>query len=99
MGESAGAAVVVDLHLDDGGAAGERHDGGASLEAALADRGEAVDLELGGCCPTAGLDHRIHHSAEHAIDERGEELAALSATLFASEEAREAMTAFLSRGK
>ena len=33
------------------------------------------------------------------IDERGEELAALSATLFASEEAREAMTAFLSRGK
>jgi len=33
------------------------------------------------------------------IDERGEELAALSATLFASDEAREAMTAFLSRGK
>ena len=31
------------------------------------------------------------------IDERGEELAALSATLFASDEAREAMTAFLSR--
>ena len=33
------------------------------------------------------------------IDERGEELAALSATLFASDEAREAMTAFLSRSK
>lgn len=33
------------------------------------------------------------------IDERGEELAALSATLFASDEAREAMTAFLSRAK
>ncbi len=33
------------------------------------------------------------------IDERGEELAALSASLFASDEAREAMTAFLSRGK
>ncbi|GAB3243290.1 enoyl-CoA hydratase-related protein [Nocardioides dilutus] len=33
------------------------------------------------------------------IDERGEELAALSATLFASEEARAAMTAFLSRAK
>jgi enoyl-CoA hydratase/carnithine racemase len=33
------------------------------------------------------------------IDERGEELAALSATLFASDEARVAMTAFLSRGK
>lgn len=31
------------------------------------------------------------------IDERGEELAALSASLFASDEAREAMTAFLSR--
>ena len=31
------------------------------------------------------------------IDARGEEMAALSATLFASEEAREAMTAFLSR--
>jgi enoyl-CoA hydratase/carnithine racemase len=31
------------------------------------------------------------------IDERGEELAALSARLFASDEAREAMTAFLSR--
>ena len=31
------------------------------------------------------------------IDERGEELAALSATLFASDEARAAMTAFLSR--
>ena len=33
------------------------------------------------------------------IDERGEELAALSARLFASDEAREAMTAFLSRKK
>ena len=33
------------------------------------------------------------------IDERGEDLAALSATLFASDEAREAMTAFLSRTK
>ncbi|WP_372736323.1 enoyl-CoA hydratase-related protein [Nocardioides sp.] len=33
------------------------------------------------------------------IDERGEELAELSARLFASDEAREAMTAFLSRGK
>jgi len=33
------------------------------------------------------------------IDERGEELAALSARLFASDEAREAMTAFLSRSK
>ncbi len=32
------------------------------------------------------------------IDERGEELAALSATLFASAEARAAMTAFLARG-
>jgi enoyl-CoA hydratase/methylglutaconyl-CoA hydratase len=31
------------------------------------------------------------------IDERGEELAALSASLFASDEAREAMAAFLSR--
>lgn len=31
------------------------------------------------------------------IDERGEELAALSASLFGSDEAREAMTAFLSR--
>ena len=33
------------------------------------------------------------------IDERGEEMAALSATLFASDEAREAMTAFLNRGR
>lgn len=33
------------------------------------------------------------------IDERGAEMAALSATLFASDEAREAMTAFLSRSK
>jgi enoyl-CoA hydratase/carnithine racemase len=33
------------------------------------------------------------------IDARGEEMAALSATLFASDEAREAMTAFLSRKK
>jgi enoyl-CoA hydratase/methylglutaconyl-CoA hydratase len=33
------------------------------------------------------------------IDERGEELAELSARLFASDEAREAMTAFLSRGR
>jgi enoyl-CoA hydratase/methylglutaconyl-CoA hydratase len=33
------------------------------------------------------------------IDERGQEMATLSATLFASDEAREAMTAFLSRGK
>lgn len=33
------------------------------------------------------------------VDERGEELAALSATLFASDEAREAMTAFLTRGR
>jgi len=33
------------------------------------------------------------------IDARGEELAALSATLFASDAAREAMTAFLSRKK
>ena len=33
------------------------------------------------------------------IDERGDEMAALSATLFASDEAREAMTAFLSRKK
>ena len=33
------------------------------------------------------------------IDERGGELAELSATLFASDEAREAMTAFLSRRK
>jgi hypothetical protein len=73
LGESAGAAVVVDLHLDDGGAAGERHDGGASLEAAVADRGEEVDLELGGGCPSALLDHRVEHSAEHVIDERGED--------------------------
>lgn len=73
MGESAGAAIVVDFHLDDGGAAGERHDGGASLEAAVADRCEEVDLELGGGCPSAGLEHRIQHSAEHVIDERGED--------------------------
>lgn len=33
------------------------------------------------------------------IDERGEEMAALSTRLFASDEAREAMTAFLSRAK
>jgi enoyl-CoA hydratase/carnithine racemase len=33
------------------------------------------------------------------IDERGEELAVLSTSLFASDEAREAMTAFLSRAK
>ena len=33
------------------------------------------------------------------IDERGAEMAALSATLFASDEAREAMTAFLNRSK
>ena len=33
------------------------------------------------------------------IDERGDELAALSARLFASDEAREAMTAFLNRKK
>jgi enoyl-CoA hydratase/methylglutaconyl-CoA hydratase len=33
------------------------------------------------------------------IDARGDELAALSARLFASDEAREAMTAFLSRKK
>jgi enoyl-CoA hydratase/carnithine racemase len=33
------------------------------------------------------------------LDERGEELAALSARLFASDEAREAMTAFLNRKK
>jgi enoyl-CoA hydratase/carnithine racemase len=33
------------------------------------------------------------------IDERGDEMGALSATLFASDEAREAMTAFLSRKK
>ncbi len=33
------------------------------------------------------------------IDERGAEMAALSARLFASDEAREAMTAFLTRGK
>jgi enoyl-CoA hydratase/carnithine racemase len=33
------------------------------------------------------------------IDERGDELAALSTRLFASDEAREAMTAFLSRGR
>jgi enoyl-CoA hydratase/methylglutaconyl-CoA hydratase len=33
------------------------------------------------------------------IDAHGEEMAALSARLFASDEAREAMTAFLSRGK
>jgi enoyl-CoA hydratase/methylglutaconyl-CoA hydratase len=33
------------------------------------------------------------------IDARGEEVAALSARLFASEAAREAMTAFLSRKK
>jgi enoyl-CoA hydratase/methylglutaconyl-CoA hydratase len=33
------------------------------------------------------------------IDERGEDMAALSATLFASDEAREAMTAFLNRAR
>jgi enoyl-CoA hydratase/carnithine racemase len=33
------------------------------------------------------------------LDERGDELAALSARLFASDEAREAMTAFLARKK
>jgi enoyl-CoA hydratase/methylglutaconyl-CoA hydratase len=33
------------------------------------------------------------------VDERGEELAALSASLFASDEARAAMTAFLSRAR
>jgi enoyl-CoA hydratase/methylglutaconyl-CoA hydratase len=33
------------------------------------------------------------------LDERGDELAQLSARLFASDEAREAMTAFLSRKK
>jgi enoyl-CoA hydratase/carnithine racemase len=40
----------------------------------------------------------LNHDLLERIDTRGEEMAALSATLFASEEAKEAMTAFLNRG-
>jgi enoyl-CoA hydratase/carnithine racemase len=39
----------------------------------------------------------LNHDLLERIDTRGEEMAALSATLFASDEAREAMTAFLAR--
>jgi enoyl-CoA hydratase/carnithine racemase len=39
----------------------------------------------------------LNHDLLERIDTRGEELAALSARLFASEEAKEAMTAFLNR--
>jgi enoyl-CoA hydratase/carnithine racemase len=39
----------------------------------------------------------LNHQLVERIDTRGEEMAALSARLFASDEAREAMTAFLSR--
>ena len=39
----------------------------------------------------------LNHDLVERIDTRGEEMAALSARLFASEEAREAMTAFLTR--
>lgn len=41
----------------------------------------------------------LNHDLIRRVDERGEELAALSARLFASDEAREAMTAFLQRKK
>jgi enoyl-CoA hydratase/methylglutaconyl-CoA hydratase len=41
----------------------------------------------------------LNHDLLERIDARGEEMAALSARLFASDEAKEAMTAFLSRKK
>ena len=41
----------------------------------------------------------LNHDLLERIDTRGEEMAALSARLFASDEAKEAMTAFLSRRK
>jgi enoyl-CoA hydratase/methylglutaconyl-CoA hydratase len=41
----------------------------------------------------------LNHDLLERIDTRGEEMAALSARLFASDEAKEAMTAFLNRRK
>ena len=68
MGESAGAAVVVDLDLDDGSTTGERDDRGTGLESSVAHRSEEIDLELGRGGPAAGLDHWIEHGPEHMIE-------------------------------
>src|SRR5690606_14283124 len=69
--EGAGPAVVVDLDLDDRGAARERHDGGPCPHGASAHRGAEVELELGGGGPVAALDDGVQHRAEDVIDEGG----------------------------
>jgi enoyl-CoA hydratase/methylglutaconyl-CoA hydratase len=70
--------------------------------------GDELDAEVARICASlaTGAPQGLRESKRvlnrdlvERIDAHGEELAALSARLFASEEAREAMTAFLSRTK
>jgi len=70
--------------------------------------GDALDAEVARVCASlaTGAPQGLRESKRilnrdlvARIDAHGEELAALSARLFASDEAREAMTAFLSRKK
>jgi enoyl-CoA hydratase/carnithine racemase len=71
-------------------------------------RGEALDAEVGRICASlaTGAPQGLRESKRilnrdlvARIDAHGDEMAALSAELFASDAAREAMTAFLSRKK
>jgi enoyl-CoA hydratase/methylglutaconyl-CoA hydratase len=60
-----------------------------------------ICLELASGSPQGLRESKaiLNRDLVERIDARGDEMAALSARLFASEEAREAMTAFLNRKK
>ena len=90
---------------------GEVFDGAAAASYGLVTKAVAahdLDAEVGHVCASlsTGAAQGLRESKRllnadllARIDARGEEMSALSARLFASDEAREAMTAFLSRGK
>ena len=86
-------------------AAAEAADMGLVTRAVPADR---LDEEIGQACADLMLAHPQGLAETKALlsrellarlDEQGEEMATLSARLFASDGAREAMTAFLNKGK
>jgi enoyl-CoA hydratase/carnithine racemase len=71
-------------------------------------RGDELDVEVERVCASLGTGSPqglreskriLNRELVDRIDAHGEEMAALSARLFASDEAREAMTAFLTRKK
>ncbi len=90
---------------------GEKFDGAAAAAYGLVTEvvpADQLDARVSEVCASLATGHPqglreakilLNRKLLAEIDARGEELAALSARLFGSDEAREAMLAFLSRGK